>query len=87
MEGSAKYRSSPLCRSAYIAARVARCGRARCPTMCTAVPVHKSEKHSFPVTGSFLVVAVFTEVVVITQRRAYIAERVRRRGIPIVELL
>ena len=62
MEGSAKYRSSPLCGSAYVAtrvagcghacvaARVAGCGHARCPTMCTAVPVHKSEKHSFPVT-------------------------------------
>ena len=53
MEGSAKYRSSPLYGSAYIAtrvaARVARCSHAWCPTMYTAVLVHKSEKYSFPV--------------------------------------
>ena len=59
MEGLAKYRSSPLYRSAYVAtyvagyghvcvaARVARYGHARCPTICTAMLVYKSEKHSF----------------------------------------
>ena len=68
MEGSAKYRSSPLYRSvyiatrvagcshAYVAARVARYGHTRCPTMCTAVLVYKSEKHSFPVTNVDLAV-------------------------------
>ena len=54
MEGLAKYRSSPLCRSVYIAARIAGYGRARCSTMCTAVLVHKSEKHSFPVTPIYV---------------------------------
>ena len=38
------------------------------------------------IIGSFLEITVFTGVV-ITQRRTYIVERVRRRGIPIVELL
>ena len=35
------------CGHACVAARVAGCGHARCPTMCTAVLMHKSEKHSF----------------------------------------
>ena len=63
MEGLAKYRSSPLYGSVYIAMRVAGYGHvymavcvarysyAQCPTIYTTILVHKSEKHSFLVTN------------------------------------
>ena len=42
-----------------MAARVAGCGYERCPTMYTAVLVHKSEKHSFPVTNTHCCIYTF----------------------------